>query len=350
MRYSIRRRREGVNIFINVLLVAVIAAAALGSLAEMNTRSTVSADKTALPHSTAQPARAESGKPQEHQICVYDHSTGSNINMGLEEYVYHVVAAEMPASYGEEALKAQAVLARTLVCYRMDDPSSAHASAVVCTSYAHCQSYAGENALREKWGEDYDYYSDKVRRAVEDTSLMVAAYEGKPIQVFYHAAAGGMTEDVENVFSAYLPYLRSVYSGGERDGEEYRTQQTFTRAELTKLLKEAFPKAELDENRLEGQIVPTQHSQSGRVLGISVGGEEVPGTEFRHAIGLKSTNFKITFSEEKVQFTVLGYGHGVGMSQMGANRMAQQGSSWQEILSHYFSGVEYMRITGLQGA
>ena len=248
------------------------------------------------------------------------------VEMPREKYLVGVVAAEMPASYEVEALKAQAVAART----RTLGGCLSHHQADVCGDSACCQGYLDEEAQVARWGEDTEQYRARIEAAVNATQGIIILYEDKPIEVLYHAVSGGHTEDVEQVYGMALPYLRGVVSPGEENASRYETVQEFTQETLAA----AFP-------GMAGPIAleVLERSESGRVLRVLVGGHEMTGRLFRSALGLKSTNFVIEQDADGVRIWQRGYGHGVGMSQAGANAMAKSGVTFREILLHYYTGV-----------
>lgn len=262
---------------------------------------------------------------------------GAVVEMSLEEYVAGVVAAEMPASFNIEALKAQAVAARTYAVRRMADPCGDGWD--VCSSSLCCQAYDTDAEMRENWGAAYEAYRAKVRLAAEETAGLILTWNGEPIEALYHSTSGGYTENSEHVFSAALPYLVGVESPGEEDAPRYETTAVFSRRDLAKALNAAFPGAELDRNRLESQLEVLTRYASGRVETVRVGGVTVSGRDFRKALSLNSAAFSFEFSSDSVTITVRGFGHGVGMSQLGANAMAAGGASFEEILLHYYTGV-----------
>ncbi len=255
---------------------------------------------------------------------------GEYVQMYREAYLIGVVAAEMPAVYELAALEAQAVAARTRT---VGTSCRSHPRADVCGESSCCQGYLDEAEQQARWGEDTDYYRARIQEAVATTRGVIMTYDNEPIEVLYHAVSGGYTENVEAVYKEALPYLRGVASPGEEGSPGYETMMTFTQAELAS----AFP----DEVR--GGVVALEvleRSDSGRVLSIRVGVHEMTGRVFRSALGLKSTNFTIAGDGDMVVISQRGYGHGVGMSQAGANAMALEGATYEEILLHYYTGVE----------
>ena len=273
-------------------------------------------------------------------LQVWNDQTGRLEAMELETYVYGVVAAEMPAAYHAEALKAQAVAARTRAVYQLNGSGCSLAEgADVCTRSGHCQGYTDSEALRQKWGEEYDLYQQRLVEAVSSTQGQVLTYEGEPIVVMYHAISGGRTEDVQAVFAQPLPYLISVDSVGEEGVRGYRQDTRFTLSEAAQRLSKAFPDLQITPETLQKTLVIASHTATGRVESLLLGDGQVDATDFRSALGLRSTLFTFTMDGESITFHQTGYGHGVGMSQAGANRMAADGQSYDGILSHYYPGT-----------
>lgn len=273
-------------------------------------------------------------------VRVYDHETETVVTMDLEEYVCHVVAAEMPASYEPEALKAQAVAARTLAAEALAGGSRGCTDgADLCTSSEHCQAFDSEAACRKKWGENYAYWWGRITEAVYATKGLIITYEGEPIEVFYHAVSGGRTEDVENVFSQPLPYLRGVDSEGEESESHYEQEIAFDGQQFIEKVERYFEDVALSASGLSTQVRILGYYESGRVKEVRLGDRTVKAVDLRRALGLPSTQFTIRYSGSRILFDCIGYGHGVGMSQAGANVMARSGSDYLEILTHYYTGV-----------
>ncbi|MDR0930073.1 MAG: stage II sporulation protein D [Oscillospiraceae bacterium] len=263
----------------------------------------------------------------EAMLAVYDGA--QTLPMPREAYLTGVVAAEMPALYEAEALKAQAVAARTRV---VGQHCRSHPEANVCMDSACCQGYLDEAGQRARWGADYEFYHEKISQAVRDTAGLILTYKGEPIEVLYHAASGGYTEDVEQVYAHALPYLRGVPSPGEEGASGHETVQSFPMAALVAL----FPE------EAEGGAVALEilaRSASGRVTELQIGQHKMTGRTFRAILSLKSTNFYFSWDGDTLIIRQLGYGHGVGMSQAGANAMAREGAAFDQILLHYYTGV-----------
>ena len=249
--------------------------------------------------------------------------------MTMAEYLPGAVAAEMPAGFRPEALRAQAVAIRTfaLACTR-------HPGADLCADPGCCLAWLDEPSLRERWGADYDAFYAAVAAAAADTDGLYLTYGGQAIQAAFHASSAGATEDSANLWSP-LPYLVSVSSPETvRDAPGLVTTVTMTVRELAEALSVApaeDPAGWLGEPELDS---------AGRVKSMTVGGKAFSGSQLRSLLGLRSTAFTVRRDGDAVCFTVSGYGHGVGMSQWGANTYAAQGMRWQDILAHYYPGTE----------
>ncbi|MCR5808158.1 MAG: stage II sporulation protein D [Clostridiales bacterium] len=268
---------------------------------------------------------------------------GEPEEMTLEEYLFGVVAAEMSADSEFEALKAQAVAARTFTALHMAGSAVCRSGCTVCSDHRCCQAYMTEAELRAAWGSSYEKYAEKIRAAVKETEGLVAVYDGKLISALYHASSGPMTENSEAVFAIAKPYLISVDS--REGGNETTTVKEFPMAELVDRLNEAFPLAELSCPMGKSDLDIWGRSESGRVNLMRVGNTVVSGNLLRQALGLRSTAFTVEIGESTVIFTCTGYGHGVGMSQLGANEMAKSGASFREILAHFYTGTELAKLT-----
>ena len=262
---------------------------------------------------------------------------GARMEVALEDYLVYVVAGEMPASFEPEALCAQAVAARSYIAWKLPRCGGAGClrGADICTDSTHCMAYMGEEEMRAQWGERYEEYRAKIASAVQATAGQVMLYEGRPVQALFHASSGGRTEDAQAVWGTALPYLTSVASAEED------TQRTVTlsRAQLAEKLNAAFDGAGLTKDNVVQQFVVRSRTPGGRADIVRVGRVTAAGRAVRSALGLSSTAFEVRSEGENVTITTQGYGHGVGMSQEGANAMAQQGKTWQDILLHYYTGV-----------
>lgn len=268
------------------------------------------------------------------------------VKMDIEEYLVGVVAGEMPFSFEDEAIKAQAVAARTYTLYKLQVEPSVNHDADVCTNPACCKAYADEAALREKWGVDYDDNITRIRALVWSTRGTYMVYEDEPVLAVFHSSSSGMTESSGNVWNEDLPYLSAVESPEGADSVRNYVSVTEIESEDFKLrfLKDN-PEAQFSENRDEW-VTDIVYSDSGRINSLKIGGVKIRGTELRSIYGLRSTAAEIKVGESSVTFVVTGYGHGVGLSQYGANTMAKEGSSWQEILQWYYTGIDFETLLG----
>lgn len=292
--------------------------------------------ETPAPETSPEPSPeiAAAAAPAPESIKVL---TGDGIvTMDMQEYLVGVVAAEMPASFDSEALKAQAVAARTYAMYCA--AGAKHGEAQVCTDYACCQAWHSDEALRQNWGGEYDAYIQKIRQAVEATAGQYLTYEGQPVFAAFHSSSAGATEDCGQVWNP-SPYLVSVSSPETaEDVPNYVSLVECTPLDFRDTLLYAHPEADFtgDESTWIGEI---SLDQSGRVASAVLGGVSMEGTELRRLFSLRSTAFSLVYTDGVFRFTVTGYGHGVGMSQYGANVMARQGETYTGILAHYYPGT-----------
>ena len=259
----------------------------------------------------------------------------------LDEYLYGVVSAEMPVSYEIKALKAQAVVARTYTIYQIQNNRDKHKDAHICDSYECCQAWITKEERFAKWNEaERENNWQKINKAVNETAGKIITYEGKPINAFFHSNSGGVTESSVNIWGGVeYPYLKSVETSGEEGYSQYSSEVSFTHEELLNKIKEKYSDVQIDFN-VEDCIQILEYTDSGRVRTVKFGNKEIAGTEARTILGLKSTNFIIKKQEGKIIFSVTGYGHGVGMSQTGADSLAKMGKNYEEIIKHFYTGVQ----------
>lgn len=255
---------------------------------------------------------------------------GTVEQMDLEEYIQGVVLREMPASFEFEALKAQAVVARTYAM-RGKMVGSKHENADVCTNPQCCQAYWEKETYLTNGGEAQ--MVERVRKAVEETVGRVLTYNGKLIEATYFSCSGGRTEDALAVWGSDVPYLQSVESPGEEDAAHYRDTATFSLTDFTNALNLPVPET------TDGWIGQASYTQGGGVDTIQIGGVSFTGKELRKRLTLRSTSFSIDINGDTVTVTTMGFGHRVGMSQYGADAMAAMGESYDTILTHYYPGT-----------
>lgn len=243
----------------------------------------------------------------------------------LEEYVAGVVAAEMPASFPMEALKAQAVAARTYQIRQMQGAGSEN------VLYDVGQAYIDILEQQKKWGKNYPVYAAKIRQAVQETAGEIMVYDGEPILAAFHAQSAGRTEDAVHVWQTEVPYLKSVSSEKDKMAPDHKT--------------EAVISSEMIEEKLgDGEWKILSRTDAGYVREVQIGENVFSGREVREALDLRSTCFDLEKQGTDYIFTVTGYGHGVGMSQYGASFLAEEGENYRQILRHYYQGIDFRKI------
>ncbi len=256
----------------------------------------------------------------------------------MGEYLSGAVAAEMPALFADEALKAQAVAIRTYIMSLKDKGNPKHPQADVCSDSACCKAFIDEEAMKQKWGEDFEQNLFKIQSAVAETDGQYLVYEGEIIQAVFHSSSEGSTEASSAIWSD-VPYLVSVESPETvEDVPTLVTKEEFSPDELFNIFLDAYPDAELQDD-FTLWLSEISRTDSGRVSSLNVGNKNLSGDEVRKLFSLRSTDFDVEFDGEMFIFTVRGYGHGVGMSQYGANVLAEEGYTYDEILAHYFQGT-----------
>ena len=267
--------------------------------------------------------------------------SGEIEELDMNEYLYGVVSAEMPASYEKEALKAQAIVARTYTIYQAMNKGSKHENADICDDYACCQAWISKKDRFAKWNEnEAESNWQKIVECVDDTTGKIILYDEKPINAFFHSNSGGITETSLNIWGGIdYPYLKSVETSGEDGYNQYSSEVVLSKEELINKMKEKYSDFEIDFNT-EECIKILELTSSNRVKTIKIGNKEIAGTEARSIFGLKSTNFTFEINGENIKFSVKGYGHGVGMSQTGADSMAKAGANYEEIIKHFYTDVE----------
>lgn len=287
----------------------------------------------------------------EVKISVYNAALDKSEEMDLEEYLKGVVAAEMPADFDMEALKAQAVAARTFAYGRLSgvyqSKQGLHEGIDICTEASHCQAWMSKDAALKKWNILFASRNwGKITKAVNDTKGMIVTFKGSIANTLFHASSSGRTENAEDVWAGVsVPYLRSVESSGEEVSRGYITSILIGRDEIVEKIMNTYPDADLDKIS-EEDIEILNYTSGGRVKTVKVGNIIMKGTEFRSLLGLRSANFKVEPGEKDlVKITTTGYGHGVGMSQWGADSLAKKGGTYREILQHYYTGADILSIT-----
>jgi len=282
---------------------------------------------------------------KDNRIKVYFHLAKKVEQVDFEEYVKGVVAAEMPASYHIEALKAQAVAARTYAYNKIisggrDIPE--HNGADICTDSAHCEAWISKDEALAKWpGSKANSYWERVSWAVRSTAGEMVYYDNEIANPVFHANSGGETENSEDAWNGVVvPYLRAVQSPGEENSSSYSSQVEILIGDFIQKLKKFNADFNVDPKKVYQSIKIIDYTGGGRVKDISIGNKTFKGTDIRTIFNLKSTNFTVETKEGKIIFKVKGFGHGVGLSQCGADALAQKGYSYKDILSYYYKGVK----------
>lgn len=250
-----------------------------------------------------------------------------------KDYLFGVIAAEMPALYETEAIKAQAVAAYTFACYRMLGHTDTDYDITADGDTAQCFITREEAAAR--WGEKAAEYTKKIDDCIDSVAGYTLIYNGEVIFAAYHAISPGVTNSCLDVWGKDIPYLISVNSDGDKLADNYSSEATFTSAEITERFK-SINAASGEVQNYFSNIVTTD---TGYVKEINFCGKTITGAQVRETLNLRSSNFTVSYNDDKFTFTAKGYGHGVGMSQTGANYMAKQGKTFEEILLHYYSGA-----------
>lgn len=291
------------------------------------------------------------------RIRVFMASEGKVVWMNLEDYVAEVVAAEMPAEFEPEALKAQAVAARTFAYGRMTGTYTAsagvHDGIHICTDSKHCQAWISKDKALKKWGIFFGGRNwRRIAKAVSETRGLVLTYNQRVANALFHSNSGGKTENCEEVWEGRSePYLRSVTSMGEDACKDYKVTVSLPLAASLEKIREKYPDLNLKADRMVRSIRILDHTTGGRVNTLKIGNITMKGTDFRSILGLRSANFTIEEGEQgELRITTLGYGHGVGMSQWGANYLAKRGGTFEEILRYYYTGIGITSIKDFKQA
>lgn len=265
-------------------------------------------------------------------INVKDTNTNEITRMPLEDYVVGVVSAEMPASFDEEALKAQAIASRSYALYKMQHSKENYDVVTDVTN----QAYITVDKMKNKWGSDFDKYYNKIIKCVDETKGKVMTYNDEVIKAFFFAMSNGYTESAKSVFNEDLNYLKSVeVKYDNNDLKNYEYTKEYSKNDFIKLLN-------IQDNEII--ISNIKKNATGRVESLEINNKKYLGTKLRSILGLRSCDFNIKISNDKVYITTKGYGHGVGMSQYGANGMAKDGYSYEDILNYYYQDIKIMSI------
>ena len=250
----------------------------------------------------------------------------------LEQYLVGVLSGEMPVSYEIEALKAQAVAARTYTLKKMETNKN---NVFDLVDNTNDQVYLDDDKIRNNWGQNYEKYIKKIKQAVNETSGEYLTYDGKIIKAFFFSTSSGNTENCKDVFGENLPYLVSVSSIWDEKSPSYLDKKIYTKEEFYQKLNLPF------NDNLDIEI---KRNETNSINTITINNNEMKGTDFRYELDLKSTNIDINEVDNKIEIISKGFGHGVGLSQYGAQEMALKGYKYDEILKYYYQGTEFKKI------
>ena len=250
----------------------------------------------------------------------------------LEKYLIGVVGGEMPVSYNIEALKAQAVAARTYTLNKMEINKKNNFDIVDATDD---QVYLDDNELKESWKNKYEEYKTKIEQAIQETRGEYLTYNGKIIKAFFFSTSSGTTENCKDVFGENLPYLTSVSSTWDENSPSYLSTTILTKEEFLK-------KLEIEYN--DNLNIEIERNDTNSIKEITINGNKIKGTDFRHKLNLRSTNIELEEENNSIKIISKGYGHGVGMSQYGAQELTNIGYTYDQILKYYYQGIEIKKI------
>ena len=272
------------------------------------------------------------------KISLLHVQTGAIEELTLDEYLYGVVASEMPASFEVEALKAQSVVARTYTIYQMKN-SDKHKEADLCDSSLCCQAWMTKENRFSRWEDDKENeYWNKIVKAVNDTKGKIIFYNDEPINALFHSNSGGITELGINVWGGDYPYLQIVETAGEDAYTSFKSEVKISKDQLVEIMNSKYTDFSIDFYK-DDFIKINSYTNSKRVSKIKIGNKELTGVEARNLLGLKSTQFDFKIEGDDIFFSVIGYGHGVGFSQCGGDVLAKLGKSYEEIIKYYYKDV-----------
>lgn len=298
------------------------------------------------PEDATDPASTEE-TAETAQLCstykMLDITSGKVEEISVRDYVIGAVCAEMPATFAPEALKAQAVAAHTYAerqhLLEKSSPTAALCGADFSNDSSQYQACFTENQARQYYGDNFDSAYAKITQAVDEVLPYVLEYDGAPIIAAFCSMSAGVTESAENVWGSPVAYLVPVESEADTAAPRYLETASFSGAEFQEAVQALLPDAVWDSDMAKW-VQTGDRSDSGTVLQVTVGGVSCTGQQLREALGLRSAAFSVEVKDGELVFTTKGYGHGVGMSQFGANAMAKDGADWQEILMHYYPAAE----------
>ncbi len=278
-------------------------------------------------------------------ITVFNHKSGEIMTLDSEEYLYGAVSAEMPAEFPLEALKAQAVAARSYLENKLANGSNKiekHSGADICTDSTHCKAWISKADRFAAWDADKaESYWNKITTAVDETKGEIMVYDGQPVNAVFYAISSGKTERACEVWQADVPYLQSVESPHDVNAPGYLSSAEFTHNEFKEKMLAYDSEVRFDSDNPQDWYKNEIRSEGGGVLSCEIGGKTFKGLAVRSALGLRSHNYQLEITETKFVFSVKGHGHGVGMSQWGAKFYAEEGKNYRDILRIYYRGIGF---------
>ena len=319
-------------ILASAVIMLILPVAALKEFAPSTDKST----NSHIISTTENTVNDDNQQQKDDTITVFLSSQNQNVEMDMFEYICGSVAAEMPLAYHEEALKAQAVTCYTNAL-RLKLNTEKTNNADISDNTAIHQGYINEAERRAKWGNDFEKYESKLKNVVNSVKNQAIYYNEQLIVAAFFAISCGKTESSGNLWSESVPYLTSVESQGDCLSPQYATSVSFSLDEFVSKMKNT--KAEFNINSLTNAVAITKISPTGTVLKAEINGNSYTGEEIRSIFSLRSPVFTVNSTDSAITFNVLGYGHGIGMSQYGADYFARQGYTYKDILMHYYTGV-----------
>ncbi|MBO8434069.1 MAG: stage II sporulation protein D [Tyzzerella sp.] len=286
--------------------------------------------------------KKEETSKQEINIEVYNPETETKEETPFEEYIKGVVGAEMPALFNIESLKAQAVCARTYALREIEHMGLTTENLPKPEDIG--QAYLSKSELKERWGDNFEEYYKRIEQAVSETSGEIMVYDDEPILAVFHSTSSGYTENSENIWQNPMPYLKSVESSGDTKAPQYEVSKEISYNEIKNMFKNKYPDIVFSEDSLINQIKINSISDAGYITSVTVGNKNLTGLEIRGALSLRSASFTMNDTGNSIIFTTKGYGHGAGMSQYGAEAMANEGYTYKEILQHYYTNIDFKNI------
>lgn len=278
------------------------------------------------------------------KVEIYRSKTGKTETVDLEDYIIGVVSGEMPIDFEEEALKSQAIAARTYYFSKREEKCDIAKKGDICDTI-HCQVYMNKKERKDQWDEKVaDSNYKKIEKAVRETEGKVLTYNNEVIKYpQFFSTSSGKTENSEDIFVSAVPYLKSIESKGEEVSPKFTAEKEITNLQFANLVNKTYG-ANISSSNIQGNVKILGRTEGGSIEKIKIGKVTIKGTEFRKLYDLSSANCELEFFADKVKILTKGNGHGVGMSQWGANVMAKEGKKYEEILTHYYKGVEIKKI------